>query len=224
MQVEKLIIKKRAEKGTRQMKQLRKKGFVPGILYGHKTDPLSIAVTKDELMHLIQRGKHMVDLELEGNAERALFKEIQYDAMGDNVVHVDFARVAMDEEVTVTVPIVLTGSAVGITHGGVLQHIIKELQVTCLPGDIPDSISLRVNDLDIDAIVHIKDLPPTPRVKYHGEPEQIVLLIVKPVIEEVAPVPAAEAAAAEAAEPEVLTKRKPEEEEEGEEAAEKEKK
>jgi large subunit ribosomal protein L25 len=219
MEVDKITATKRTETGTRRMRKIREKGLIPAIIYGHKTETVNINVSKDDLMRYLRSGKHMVDVQLEGTKERALLKEIQYDALGDHVIHVDFARIAMDEEVTVSVPIALSGTAVGVTHGGILQHIIKEIQVKCLPGDIPDSIPLRINDLDIDAIVHIKDLSPTPRVKYLGDPEQIVLLIVKPVIEEEV-APAAAPAEAAAAEPEVLTKRKPEEEE-GEESEEK---
>jgi len=217
MQVEKITATKRTESGRRKVRAIRAKGLIPGIVYGHKTEAVAITLNKDELMRHLRSGKHMVDLELEGVKERALLKEIQYDAFGDHVIHVDFARIAMDEEVTVSVPIMLSGNAIGVAHGGILQHIIKEIQVRCLPADIPDSIPFRVNELDIDAVVHIKDLPPTPRAKYLGEPEQIVLQIVKPIIEEVAATPAVGAEAA-AAEPEVLKKGK--EEVEGEEEAE----
>jgi large subunit ribosomal protein L25 len=215
MEVEKISTTKRTESGSRRMRRLREKGLIPGILYGRKIQATPITATKDDVMRIIHSGKHMFDLELEGKKERALLKEIQYDAFGDNVIHVDFALIAMDEEVTVSVPVLLSGNAIGIAHGGVLQHILKEIQVTCLPADIPDSIPYKVNELDIDSVVHIKDLPPTPRVKYLGGPEQIVLQIVKPVIVE-EPAPAAAAAEAAAAEPEVLTKRKPEEGEEEE--------
>lgn len=217
MQVEKITATKRAETGTRKVRKVREQGLIPAVIYGHKTGTAHINVSKDDLMRHLRSGKHMVDVDIEGVKERALLKEIQYDAFGDHVIHVDFARIAMDEEVTVSVPIILNGNAIGVTHGGILQHIIKEIQVTCLPADIPDSIPFRVNELDIDAAVHIKDLPPTPRAKYLGEPEQIVLQIVKPIIEEVAPAPAAGVEAA-AAEPEVLKKGK--EEVEGEEEAE----
>jgi len=220
MEIEKITATRRAETGTRRMRKIREKGLIPAIIYGHKTEPVNITVSKEDLMRHLRGGKHMVDVELEGTRARALLKQIQYDHLGDHVIHVDFARIAMDEEVTVSVQIVLTGTAVGVTHGGVLQHILKEIQVRCLPADIPDSIPLRINDLDIDATVHIKDLPPAPRAKYLGEPEQIVLLIVKLAEEEIAAEAAAPAEAA-AAEPEVLTKRKPEEEEEGEESEEK---
>lgn len=211
MEVKKLTVQPREDRGSRRMRKLRERGLVPGIIYGHKVDPTPIAVPVDSLLALLKHRRQMVELEMGGGSERALIKEIQYDALGDHVTHVDFARVAMDETVTITVSVTLVGQPKGVTHGGVLEHLMKEVQVECLVSDIPGQIALVVRDLDVDDMIQVKDLPQMPGVKYLASPQDIVVHVQTPVkVEEVA----AETAAEAAAEPEVLTERKAEEEEE----------
>jgi large subunit ribosomal protein L25 len=208
MDVEKITANTRTEKGTHRVRRLREKGLIPAIVYGHKVEPKPVSVPKDDLLALLRHGRQMVELQMDDGNERALIKDIQYDAFGDHVIHVDFTRVTMDEKITVTVPVELVGHPVGVTHGGILEHSLKEVEVECLPGDIPDEISVIARELDIDAVVHVKDLPRMPGVIYLNDPNEVVVHILPPV----KPVEVEEAAVGEAgAEPEVLTERKEEE-------------
>ncbi len=211
MEVEKLTVQPRAETGSRSVRRLRKQGLIPGIVYGHKTEPTPIKVQKDALLQLLRHGLHMVELETDAGNERALIKDIQYDSFGDNVIHVDFTRVAMDEKVIVTIPVELVGSPVGVTHGGILQHLLKEVVVEALPGNIPAGISLTVRDMDVDAVIHVKDLPQMPGVRYQNDPGQIVIHIQPPAKKEEVEEAVAEAEGT--AEPEVLTERESDEKE-----------
>ena len=212
MEVQKLTVQPRAETGSRSVRRLRKQGLIPGIVYGHKTEPTPIKVQKDALLQLLRHGLHMVELETDAGNERALIKDIQYDSFGDNVIHVDFTRVAMDEKVTVAIPVELVGSPVGVTHGGILQHLLKEVMVEALPENIPAGIPLTVRDMDVDAVIHVKDLPQMPGVKYQNDPGQMVIHIQPPVKKEEV-VEEAVAEAGGAAEPEVLTERESDEKE-----------
>jgi large subunit ribosomal protein L25 len=203
----------RAGLGSRANKRLRDTGKVPGVVYGHKEAVVPVSLPKKELVNHLNKGAHVFDLALDGKAEKVLVKEVQYDHLGIEVIHVDFARVSADERVKVTVPLELKGEPAGAADGGVLQQIVAELEIECLVTDIPSIIVHNVSEMKLDDVLHIKELKLPPGVKALQD-EDLVVAQVK-TIEEEAP---AEAAAEGAAEPEVIG-RKPEEGEEGAAAA-----
>src|SRR3954447_21936139 len=198
--------------GTRANQRLRRTGVVPGVVYGHKEAVVPVTLPKKELVNHLNHGTHVFDLSLDGKAEKVLVKEVQYDHLGIEVLHVDFARVSADERVEVTVPLELKGEPAGEAEGGVLQQIVAELEIECLVTDIPHSIVHNVSEMKLDDVLHIKDLKLPPGVKAMQD-EDLVVAQVKTIEEEVA-APAAEEGAAE---PEVIG-RKPEEGEEAVEA------
>ena len=200
----------RSELGSRANKRIRDKGLVPGVLYGHKEAVVPVTLPKKELTTHLDRGAHLFDLALDGKTQKVLVKEVQYDHLGLEVIHVDFARVSLDEKVEVTVPIELKGTPKGEDEGGVLQQMMNELEVECLVTDIPDMITANVAEMKVDDVLHVSDLKLPPGVRALQDPEQIVAMV--KVIEEEAAAPAAEA---ESAEPEVIGRKA----EEGEEAA-----
>jgi large subunit ribosomal protein L25 len=197
--------------GSRANKRLRDTGKIPGVLYGHKEAVVPLALPKKELVGHLNKGAHVFDLSLDGKAEKVLVKEVQYDHLGAEVIHVDFARVSLDEKVEITVPLELKGTPAGEAEGGVLQQIVAELEVECLVTDIPSIIVHNVSEMKVDDVLHIKDLKLPPGVKALQD-EDLVVAQVKTIEEEAAAPAAAEEGAAE---PEVIG-RKPEE---GEEAA-----
>jgi len=204
---------KRQDLGTRQARRLRLEGLVPAVLYGHRRDPVHLSVLQKDVERLIHAGTRMLDLEIGGTVETALLKDIQYDSMGDHLIHVDLARVAMDEKVDVTVRVELHGLAKGVSSGGIMDHLVQDIELRCFPADIPEKIRIEVADLDIDQIIHIRDLPPVAGVEYLQDPDTPVVAIHPPVAvkaEEAEEVPA------EAAEPEVIGERR-EQEPEGDE-------
>ena len=200
----------RSALGSRANKRLRDTGKVPGVVYGHKEAVVPVALPKKELVGHLNHGAHVFDLAFDGRSEKVLVKEVQYDHLGIEVIHIDFARVSADERVEVTVPLELKGEPKGAAEGGVLQQIVAELEIECLVTDIPSVIVHNVSEMKLDDVLHIKELKLPPGVKALQD-EDLVVAQVK-TIEEEAP---AEAAAEGAAEPEVIG-RKPEE---GEEAA-----
>ena len=210
-----LSAKPRSELGSRANKRIRDKGFVPGVLYGHKEAVVPVTLPKKELTTHLNRGAHLFDLALDGKTEKVLVKEVQYDHLGHDVIHVDFARVSLDEKVEVTVPIELKGTPKGEEEGGVLQQMLNELEVECLVTDIPDSITVNVSEMKVDDAIHISDLKLPPGVRALQDPEVIVAAVKVVEEDEAAPTPEAETA-----EPEVIG-RKAEEGEEGAAAEEK---
>ena len=200
----------RSALGSRANKRLRDTGKVPGVVYGHKEAVVPVSLPKKELVNHLNHGTHVFDLGLSGKTEKVLVKEVQYDHLGIEVLHVDFARVSADERVEVTVPLELKGEPAGEADGGVLQQIVSELEIECLVTDIPSVIVHNVSEMKLDDVLHIKELKLPPGVKALQD-EDLVVAQVK-TIEEEAATPAAEEGAAE---PEVIG-RKPED---GEEAA-----
>ena len=201
----------RKELGSRANKRLRDAGQIPGVIYGHKEAVVPITLPKKEVVNHLSHGAHVFDLAIDGKSEKVLVKEVQYDHLGAEVIHVDFARVSADERVEVTVPLELKGTPKGEDDGGVLQQIMAELEIECLVTDIPSVIVHNVSEMKLDDVLHIKELKLPPGVKALQD-EDLVVAQVKTIEEEAAAPAAGEEGAAE---PEVIG-RKPEE---GEEAA-----
>jgi large subunit ribosomal protein L25 len=204
--------KQRGELGSRANKRLRDSGFIPGVVYGHKEAVVPVTLPKKELSNYLARGAHLFDLSLDGKSEKVLVKDVQYDHLGLEVIHVDFARVSLDERVEVTVPVELKGTPKGEAEGGVLQQIINELEIECLVTEIPDIIRHNVSEMGMDSVLHIKDLTLPPGVKVLQD-EDLIVCTVKEIAEETPSDVAEEGASAE---PEVIGRKK----EEGEEGAE----
>lgn len=217
MQVESINVKNRDPHGTRTARRLRKAGQVPGIMYGHGQPPQAISVDEKSLERLVSRGTHVVNIEMDGRTESCLLRDVQFDHVGTNPVHVDFSRIDLNERVTVKVPLELRGHAKGQNEGGTVTQVIVDLEVECLAMNIPQTIRVNIADLGVNQFIHVKELvlPEGVTTRIDGE------LIVASCREVTAPVETAVAtaeAAAAPAEPEVIAKGKIEKE--GEEGAE----
>lgn len=206
----KLDVKVRSELGSRRNKRLRNAGFVPGVIYGHKEAVIPVTLPKRELVRFLDKGAHLFDLALDGKSETVLVKDVQYDHLGLEVLHVDFARVDLHERVEVTVPLVLRGTPKGEADGGVLQQIVSDLEIECLVTQIPSEVRHNVAEMALDDVLYIKDLKLPEGVKSLQDAELIVAMV-KEIKEEVVAPAAAAAAEGEAAEPEVIGKGKEEE-------------
>jgi large subunit ribosomal protein L25 len=209
-QTAQVTARQRNELGSRANKRLRDSGQIPGVIYGHKEAVIPVTLPRKELTGHLDHGTHLFDLALDGKSEKVLVKEVQYDHLGIEIIHVDFARVSLDEKVEVTVALELKGTPKGEAEGGVLQQIISELEIECLVTDIPEVIRHNVSDMEKDSVLHIRDLKLPTGVRVLQDEDLIVATVRE--IEETAPTEVAEAATTE---PEVIG-RKPAE---GEEAA-----
>src|SRR5215831_5866133 len=212
--------KTRTDRGKNAARRLRREGFVPGVVYGGKKDNIAVAVDPKALQKVLrsEAGRNSIlrlDIANEG-ATNAILKSWQVDPIRESFLHADFYRIAMDVAIRVTVPIHVVGEARGVkVDGGILELIMREIEVECLPGDIPGGIDVEVSDLGLNGALRVSDLPANAKVKILESPDQVVVHVVS-IKEEEAPAPAAVAvegeAAAAPAEPEVLKKGKKEEE------------
>jgi len=212
---ETLHAKKRKALGTKACRRLREAGEVPAVIYGHQQDAVSIRVPAEELDRALRHHSRMFDIRLGRKKETVLLKDIQHDAMGDEVVHADFVRVAMDEAIRIEVPVTLKGTPKA--EHAVLQQTLDTLEVECLPTDIPEEILVPVGDLELGQSISVRDLETPEGVSVLTDPETVVAALTHvAVVEE--PVEEAAAAIEAVGEPEVIG-REEEEKEEGAEAA-----
>lgn len=149
----------REKLGTRVTRRLRAAGKLPAIVYGHKQDAVNVTVPAKPFHEALNKGAHVFELGIGGKKENALLKDVQYDHLGTHIIHVDFARVDLNEKVTVTVGIELKGDAAGEKEGGITQQTLSEIEVECVVTEIPDAIIYNVSNLKLDESVHVRDLP-----------------------------------------------------------------
>jgi large subunit ribosomal protein L25 len=200
-------------RGKGAARQTRRDGRIPGVLYGHGEDSVPLSVDANELhrlVHTISIENTIVDLDMgSGEPYKVLIRELQRHPFRDEFVHIDFFHVAMDEQIQVDVPIVLIGTPTGVKNkGGVMDHQLRELEVFCLPGSIPERVELDVSHLDIGDSIHVSDIQ-LPDVEILTDLDRSVVAVLAPTVIE------AEEAAEEApAEPEVIGRGKEAEDEE----------
>ncbi|MEP9410627.1 MAG: 50S ribosomal protein L25 [Candidatus Brocadia sp.] len=209
MEILDLKAEKRTTKGSKGVKKLRMAGQIPAMLYGHKQDNVMLCLKKSEFARILHTGTRMVRLTFDNKKESALIKEVQYDTLEDSVLHVDFSRIDLNERVKLRVPIELAGESVGVKEGGVLTHVMKDIEIECLPVAIPEKIKVNISELGLGKAIHVKELPVLEGIQYTSDAEAVVVSVHQ-VVEKKA-VPEEELMA----EPEVIT-RKPKEGEEAE--------
>jgi len=204
------VTQPRQPHGSREARRLRRRGLLPAVLYGHKEETLSVTLPRDEVEKAIRHGVRVLDISAGGQVEKALIREVQWDHLGKALLHVDFARVSLDERVEVTVPLEIRGTAAGIAQGGVIDQPIHTLAIECLAISIPESIRVTVTELQLGQALHIRDVVLPPGVKALGDPDSIVVQVKAKEVEPEAVVAPTEAA--EQAEPEVIGRQKAAEE------------
>jgi large subunit ribosomal protein L25 len=208
----KLAVKRRPEQGSLQCRKLRRDGIVPGNVYGHKQDPVAVAAAVGDVTALVRGGTRVLDIDLEGAVETAIIREIQWDYLGKEIVHFDLVRVDPNEKLEVEVRVELKGTAPGVlSAAGVLDHTLRTLTIECLAIQIPDSIIVKINALEVGQAIHVREIEVPPNTRILNNPEAIVVRVAQHVEE------SATAAAGEEgpAQPEVIGK-KPADEEEAE--------
>lgn len=212
----------RTEMGKNASRRLRARGRIPAVVYGHDMETVAVSVDPKDVVRILQSdtGRNTIfQLQLEGKPTDVLIRDYQLDPVKGNLIHADFQRVVMDEAMVFEVPIEVVGTAKGVKlGGGVLDLVLREIEVECLPGDVPEHIEVEVSELDIGDALRVSDLKvDTSKVQILSEPDLVVLTVVPPRVEEALPVTEEEMA-----EPELVRKGKAEaeEEEEGEAAEE----
>jgi large subunit ribosomal protein L25 len=162
---------------------------VPGNLYGHKQEVIPLSVPAMTLVPLIRGGARVLDVELDGHEEKAIFREVQWDYLGKEVIHFDLLRVDPNEKLTVEVKVELKGTSAGTLAGGVLDHTLRTLTVECLAIQIPDSIVVRIATLEIGQALHVRDVEIPENTRILNNPDAVVVRVAQPGAE-VEPTPA----------------------------------
>jgi large subunit ribosomal protein L25 len=214
---------RREGRGKNEANRLRAAGRIPGVVYGTAAKgkvPEGVAVAVDpkavlRILHSDSGANTLITLQLDGGQARVMVKEYQLDPLTHQLLHADFYQLAMDKAITVTVPVLVKGEPKGVkVQGGLLDFVTRDIQVQCLPTDIPEHIDVDVTELMLHESIRVRDLAPDAKWKPVTDGETMLVHIVMPKAEESATAAAAEAAPAAAAEPEVIKKGKTEEKEE----------
>jgi large subunit ribosomal protein L25 len=205
--------KKNQGTGSRVARRLRRQGRIPAIVYGHKQTPLPVSVARDDVWQMVKAASHLAELKVGDGSEMVLVRDVQWDHLGKEIIHLDFARVSADERIHTEVRLELHGTAPGTSEGGMVEFLVHSLEVTCRAIAIPDSIRVEIGELHVGDGVHVRDLVLPEGVEANADPD---LLIVHVVARAAAPEPAAAAAEAAAAEPEVIGRKAEEKGEEKE--------
>ena len=212
------------EPGTKNhARRVRRDGKIPAVVYGAGKESLPVTVDPRVVTRILnsESGHNTIfDLNLNGETAKAMIVDWQYEPIKGRLLHIDLKRIALDKVLRVSVPIELTGEATGVkTEGGILEQMLREVEIECLPADIPSHIDVDISHLTFGKVLRVSDLPHSDKIKFLSDENQPVAHVTS-VKEEVAATP--EAAAADAAtgpaEPEVIKKGKQETDEESAEA------
>ncbi len=181
----------RATVGNGPARRLRQAGQIPAVLYGPKTESVLLTVNKSDLDLALKKGRSgqiILNLVVQDNGETytrpAMIKELQLHPLSRNYLHIDFYEIDLDRKITLGIPIVTVGSSVGVERGGVLQIIRRELEVECLPFEVPESIEIDITDLDMGDSIHVRDISLDGDVELLGEPNLTVVTVLSPKLEE----------------------------------------
>ncbi|RKZ16679.1 50S ribosomal protein L25 [bacterium] len=209
----------REEKGKTKVKKLRKEGWIPGVVYGHGEKTMNIKVREEELkklVHSIPSESTVIELHVGKKKFNTLFQEITRDIFTDRFLHVDFHILHKGEKVWVKVPIELTGECKGVKEGGIIDFIVREVEVECLPKDIPEKIVVDITNLGIGDSLHVGDIDTGGKFTIDMDPHTPIVSIIMPKKMEAAVAAEEVEEVVEEApeEPEVIAKGKEEEEKE----------
>jgi large subunit ribosomal protein L25 len=211
----KLTVQMRTQVGRNAIKKVRKEGLIPGVIYGVGQEPINLEVNGRQLSTVLAHASSeniLLELEIvDGDNKRnslAMIQEVQHHPIQRQILHVDFHAVSATEKITAEVPIETIGEPVGVkTNGGLLEHNLRDLEVECLPADLPERIEVDVTNLDINQSIHVKDLKLPPGVEAVTDADLTVVAVSAARVDE----EPAEALGATPAAPEVITAKKPEE-------------
>jgi large subunit ribosomal protein L25 len=220
-----LEAERREGRGKNEANRLRAAGRIPAVVYGARgegrtADAIAVAVDPRAVWRILRSesgANTLISLKVDGRESRVMVKEYQLDPITHTLLHADFYQLAMDRAITVTVPIHVKGESRGVkTQGGLLDFVTREIEIECLPTDIPEHIDVDVTELLLNQSIRLRDLPESPKWKAVTDPDTMLVHVVMPKAEESAATAAAEAAPVATAEPEVIKKGKTEKEDEKE--------
>lgn len=207
-----LVGKIREYTGSKAAAKERKLGRIPAIVYGHKQEPVAISVDAHNLVEGLHHGHRLMDVQIAKKSQKMLIKDLQYDYLGKDIIHIDLMRVDVTETVKVMVPLELKGTAKGTHEGGIITEHSDRIEIECQAANIPENIVVSVKDLEVGDTLHAGDVELPAGTKLSSSPETLLvtcsLVAAAKAVEEIEEAPEA---------PEVITEAKGAEEEPSEE-------
>jgi large subunit ribosomal protein L25 len=185
--------------GNSPARQLRRGGQIPAVLYGPQTESVLLSVNVKALEQILKKGNIgslILSLVIQNGkklTKPAMIKELQSHPVSGNFIHIDFYEIDLQRKINVMIPVVTTGNSKGVELGGLLQIVRREIEVLCMPGDIPEAIEIDITDLDIGDSVHVSEIPLGENVELPGDVNFTVVTVLSPTVEEVAEEEAEEA-------------------------------
>ncbi|MBU1338753.1 MAG: 50S ribosomal protein L25 [Acidobacteria bacterium] len=180
---------KRDQFGKNAARRLRREHKVPAVLYGANIDSVPLTLEKKDIFSILksESGENtLFSLQYGSETSNAMIKMLQKDPVSDQLIHVDLIQIVMDEEIKVDVPLELVGTAVGVkSEGGFIDFITREVEIECLPNNIPDSIAVDISALHLNQSLKIEDLPPMEGIRYITDSDQVIVLVQAPTAEKV---------------------------------------
>jgi large subunit ribosomal protein L25 len=176
--------------GNGPARVLRRAGQIPAILYGRNTEPILLSINTKELEQILSRGsfgQFILNLVIQNGkkmTKAAMIKELQTHPVSGHLIHIDFYEVDMNRKIKVMIPVVTTGHSVGVEEGGMLNIVRRELEVFCLPGDIPETIEIDITDLTIGDSIHIEDVAMGDNIEVAADVNFTVVTVLSPKVEE----------------------------------------
>jgi large subunit ribosomal protein L25 len=211
---------KRDDFGKNAARRLRKEGWIPAILYGEGTLNVPLTLKKKDIIDVLksETGENTIfRVAYDSNEQDAMIKDIQIKPSSDEIIHADLILISMDKPIRVDVPIQLQGEPVGVkTEGGFVDFMTREVDIECLPRNIPDHIKIDISQLHLHQSLKISDITPPEGVRFISDPAAVIVLIDVPHKEEEVAKPEEEVVVVEPTEPELIKKERPEKEEEAE--------
>ena len=180
MDIAELQAQPREARGLRACRRLRRQGLVPAVVYGHGEPNVLLSVRCSDVEKLLEERNFIVQVRWDGRDENAQVKEIQYDALGDDILHVDLQRISLTETITVSVPIEVHGEAAGVKAGGVLDVQLHDVEVECLPTAVPEKLRAEVAALEIGDDLRVSDLTLPEGVAVTEDADAVVVVIAPP--------------------------------------------
>ena len=155
---EKLDLNERIGKGKSKARSLRRDGMVPGVYYFHGKENVNLQIDKKKLYHAMSSGQHVFEAEMNGETQYVTIKGIQYHPVTDEIIHVDLMRVRRSEKMTILVHLVLVGSSIGVKEGGILSQSISQVEVSCLPTNVPENIEINIENIEQGQSLNVGDI------------------------------------------------------------------
>ncbi|MHC4122938.1 MAG: 50S ribosomal protein L25 [Planctomycetota bacterium] len=164
----------REKSGTKHAVKVRRQDRMPGVIYGHKQEPVAVSLNKHDFVEVLHHGHRLFDVEINGKAEKVMVKDLQYDNLGKDVIHVDLMRVDVTETVKVSVPIEFKGTAAGAHEGGIIVEHSDSIEIECKATDIPEKIIISVKELNVGENLHASDIELSAGTKLASAPEMLI--------------------------------------------------